>query len=107
VFAKLDRVALGVALGCVSGAALCLASLALVLKGGPVVGPHLRLLGQYLPGYEASLRGALLGLGYGLVGGFITGWLLAVIRNATALFYVSTIRRRAEYRVLGRLLDYI
>ncbi len=107
VFAKLDRVALGVAVGCVSGAALCLASLALVLKGGPVVGPHLRLLAQYLPGYAASPRGALLGLGYGLVGGFIGGWLLAVIRNATALFYVSAIRRRAEYRVLGRLLDYI
>jgi chromate transport protein ChrA len=78
-----------------------------VLKGGPRVGPNLRLLAQYLPGYEASLRGALLGIVYGLAGGFAVGWALAVTRNAAALFSLAVIRRRAELRVLRRVLDYL
>jgi protoporphyrinogen oxidase len=107
VFAKLDRVAFGVAVGALAAALLGFASLWLVLKGGPVVGPNLRLLAQYLPGYDASPRGALLGLVYGLLGGFAMGWLVAVTRNAAALFSVAVIRRRAESLVLRRVLDYL
>ena len=44
---------------------LFLMSVILILKGGPVVGPTLSLLGQYLPGYEVSPRGSLVGLAYG------------------------------------------
>jgi protoporphyrinogen oxidase len=107
VFAKLDRVAFGVAVGAFAAALLGFASLWLVLKGGAVVGPNLRLLAQYLPGYEASPRGALLGLVYGLLGGFAMGWLLAVTRNAAALFSVAVVRRRAESLILRRVLDYL
>jgi protoporphyrinogen oxidase len=107
VFAKIDRFAMGTAVGALAAAVLFCASLFLVLKGGPRVGHNLRLLAQYLPGYEASLRGALLGIFYGLAGGFAIGWTLAVTRNAAALFSLAVIRRRAELRVLRRVLDYL
>lgn len=107
VFAKLDRVAFGVAVGALAAVGLSLASLFLVWKGGPVVGRNLRLLAQYFPGYGATPRGALLGLVYGLLGGFTVGWLFAVTRNAAALLSMAVIRRRAESLVLRRVLDYL
>jgi hypothetical protein len=107
VFAKLDRFAFGVAVGAVAAAILSLGSVFMVLKGDPVMGHKLRLLAQYLPGYEASARGALLGLFYGLLGGFAVGWMLAVTRNAAALFSLAVIRRRVESRTLRRVFDYV
>lgn len=107
VFAKLDRVAFGVAVGSVAAMVLGLASLFLLLKGGTVIGPNLRLLAQYLPGYGATPLGALLGLVYGLLGGFALGWMFAVTRNATALFSMAVIRRRAERLVMSSVLDYL
>jgi protoporphyrinogen oxidase len=106
-FAKLDRVALGMATGVVAGVMLLAATLTLVLRGGPVVGPNLALLGQYLPGYRVTLGGAFLGLAYGLLGGFAAGWTFAVLRNATALFVVAVVRRQVEAKQLARLLDYV
>lgn len=106
-FAKLDRVAFGAATGVVAGLALCLATLALVLKGGPPVGPHLALLSQYLPGYRVTPGGSLLGLAYGLVGGFVAGWTFALLRNAGGLLVLAVVRRRVERLTLGRLLDYV
>ena len=107
IFGKLDRFAFGVALGSLAALVLFLASLVLVVKGGPVVGPNLRLLAQYLPGYGATLPGAIFGLGYGFLGGFAAGWLFAVTRNAAALFSLAVIRRRLEVGVLRRVLDYL
>ena len=106
-FAKLDRVAFGVAVGAVASAILGFAGLFLWLKGGPVVGPNLRLLANYLPGYAASPSGSLLGVVYGLLGGFALGWTLAVIRNAAALTSLALIRRRAEKLEMGSILDYL
>jgi protoporphyrinogen oxidase len=107
VFAKLDRFAFGIALGTLAAGLLSAASLFLIAKGGPHVGHNLRLLGQYLPGYEASARGALLGLVYGFFGGFATGWTFAVVRNATALFSLAFIRRRVQSGLLRRVFDYV
>jgi protoporphyrinogen oxidase len=107
VFAKLDRVAFGVAVGALAAVLLSAASLLLVLKGGPVVGKNLRLLGQYLPGYAASPRGAFLGLIYGFFGGFASGWLFAVTRNAAALFSLAFIRRRIQSDLIRRVFDYV
>jgi protoporphyrinogen oxidase len=106
-FAKLDRLALGGAVGVVAGVALWLATVALVAKGGPRIGPHLALLSQYLPGYRVTLAGSFLGLAYGLVGGFIAGWTFALLRNASALVMLAFVRRRVERHDLGRLLDYV
>jgi len=65
------------------------------------------LLGQYLPGYEASPRGALLGLLYGFFGGFAAGWIFAITRNAAALFSLAVIRRRIQSGLLRRVFDYV
>ncbi len=105
MFAKLDRWAFGGALGIVSGIVLCVMTLVLALKGGDTVGPHLALLGQYFPGYRVSLAGSLVGLGYGLLTGFVVGWLFALFRNASFFVYEVMIRRDVESGPFGRFLD--
>lgn len=107
VFLKLDRVALGLSLGMAAGGLLSLATLALVLKGGEVVGPNLQLLGQYLPGYTVSVSGSVLGLAYGFIAGFIGGWGFAFLRNAALLLYMGLVHRRARFHLLRRILDYL
>ena len=106
VFLKLDRVAFGVSLGTVTGLALFLATLILVMKGGDVVGPNLRLLSEYFPGYRVTASGGALGLIYGFVTGFIGGWLFALLRNAMMFLYVAAIHRRAELYLLRKLFEY-
>lgn len=107
VFTKLDRVAFGVSLGAVSGALLFVATLWLVLKGGEVVGPNLRLLNQYFPGYSVSSLGSVIGLVYGFLSGFIGGWLFAFLRNATMFLYMVRAERKAQRGLLRRIFDYL
>ncbi len=107
VFAKLDRVAFGLSLGAVAGVVVCLMTLALVFKGGEVVGPNLQLLGQYFPGYRVSFSGSVMGLGYGFLSGFFGGWTFALLRNATIFLYMVGVHRRAERGALRRLFDYL
>lgn len=106
-FAKLDRFALGLSTGMMSGVLLFLATLLLVLKGGDVVGPTLGLLDQYFPGYSVSVPGSILGFAYGFVTGFIGGWSFAFLRNAAVFFYMALIRRRAERLLLRNFLEYV
>jgi hypothetical protein len=61
---------------------LLIATNILVLRGGPVVGPHLRLLGVFLPGYRVTFIGSLVGLGYGIVIGYCAGRLIGSVYNA-------------------------
>jgi protoporphyrinogen oxidase len=107
VFARLDRVAFGTAVGALGATGLLLASGILILEGGPAVGPHLALLDQYLPGYGATPVGAALGLAYGGLAGFALGWTFALLRNTVALLWATLFRRRLEARYLRRLLDYV
>jgi protoporphyrinogen oxidase len=106
-FPKLDRMAFGVSLGTATGMLLFLATLILVLKGGTVVGPTLQLLEQYFPGYNVTISGSLLGLGYGFFTGFAGGWGFAFLRNITAFLYMALIHRRAERMLLRKLLEYV
>jgi hypothetical protein len=71
----------GVVTGVVAAAALFVATNWLLLKGGPVVGPHLALLGQFFPGYRVTFAGSLIGSGYALVVGFVVGWATARMYN--------------------------
>ncbi len=107
VFMRLDRTAFGAAVGIVSGATLFAATLALVLKGGSVVGPNLRLLAQYFPGYRVTPVGSLLGLAYGFCAGYLVGWLFAFLRNAATFLYVAQVYRRAQRGALRRFFDYL
>jgi len=107
IFPRVDGVALGAATGVVAGALLCLATLVLVWKGGPVVGPTLGLLAQFLPGYSVTAAGSLIGLAYAALGGFVAGWGFAVIRNLTLFLSLSFLRRRAQRHLLKRFLEFV
>ncbi|MGH9768014.1 MAG: NAD(P)/FAD-dependent oxidoreductase, partial [Blastocatellia bacterium] len=107
VFARLDPVALGAALGVVSGLTLFLASAALLLKGGPDVGLTLNLLGHYLIGFEVTWTGALIGAIEAGVGGFALGFLAAWSRNWLLTAYAYLARRRGEAKAQRDLLDKI
>jgi hypothetical protein len=71
----------GIGLGLLCGLGLFIATVILVLKGGSVVGPHLALLGSYLPGYRVSFAGSLVGFGYGSLIGYCAGRLMAAVYN--------------------------
>lgn len=95
-FAKLDRTALGVAVGAVFGLGVFTATIFLLIKGGEVVGPNLALLGQFFLGYTVTLTGAFIGLVYGFVAGFILGWLIGFLRNALVSAYLMILKTRAN-----------
>jgi hypothetical protein len=107
VLAKVDPVAAGAAVGTVGGLLLSAMTLALVLKGGPVVGPTLSLLGQYLPGYAVSFAGSLAGAAYGGLVGFAAGWAVAGTANAAHAVYLATLQARDQWRYLKALLEHI
>ena len=107
IFPRMDGIALGVATGTVAGLLLALATLFLVIKGGPVVGPNLGLLGQFLPGYTVTGTGSLLGLFYGLTVGFLAGWGFALLRNLSLFLSLAILRRRAQLRLLKRFLEFV
>ncbi len=107
VLRKLDRVAFGAGVAAVCGLGLFLMTMILVLKGGAAVGPMLGLLSHFLPGYEVTSTGSLVGLGYGIVGGFAVGWVFALLRNTAMFFYFSVVRRREERGFLKDLLDFL
>jgi len=93
IFAHYDPVALGAAVGLVSGAAVFLATTLLLLRGGEPMGPNLSLLGHYLLGFEVSWFGAFLGLIEAGGAGFLFGFVLATIINRLVdLIAVSVIR---------------
>jgi hypothetical protein len=104
-FARLDPVALGAASGVVLGAAVFLATVALLLKGGPVVGPTLSLLSNYFIGFEVTWLGALIGLLEAAIAGFALGYLGASLRNWGMAAYASLLRRRAEAELNRDLLE--
>lgn len=78
---RLNEQAWGITLGMLCGLGLFLATVVLIARGGPVVGPHLELLGMYLPGYHVTWSGAVLGLLYGFVLGYAVGWSIGAIYN--------------------------
>ena len=94
-FAKLDRTALGFAVGTLCGLSVFVATIFLVLKGGEVVGPNLALLGQFFYGYTVTITGAFIGLVYGFVTGFALGWFIGLLRNSLMSAYLLGLKTRA------------
>lgn len=71
----------GVAIGSLCGFGLFIATIWLVVKGGPNPGPHLSLLSIYFPGYSVSYLGSVIGFVYAFVGGYAAGRTIAMIYN--------------------------
>jgi protoporphyrinogen oxidase len=107
VFAKFDRLAMGVATGTIAAALLWIVTFILAIKGGSVVGQTLGLLGQYFPGYRVTFRGALVGAIYAFIVFGLIGWAVAAIRNVTLFLYWIFIRRHAEHEALRHLMDIV
>lgn len=99
-FCRIDVVAMAVATGTVAGLLLFLATTVLLIKGAPAgveVGPHLGLLGIYLPGYTVTWLGALLGAVYGLLLGGVAGAIVAGMWNFTHYLYMTAMVIRASW----------
>jgi hypothetical protein len=81
---KLNARAWGIAIGLLLGLGLALATIVLVFRGGTSVGPHLSLLGLFLPGYRVSIAGAFIGFAYLFVIGYGIGRLIGLVYNKLA-----------------------
>ena len=78
---RLNARAWGIAVGLLMGGGLFLATNLLVMRGGPDVGRHLRLLHVYFPGYNVTFIGSLIGFVYAFVVGYGLGRLVGVTYN--------------------------
>lgn len=106
-FPKLDRLALGMALGTVVGLGLCFLTLALAWPGENALGAKLALLHHYFPGYRITVLGSMLGLMYGFVTGFLSGWGFAFLRNTCVFLSMAFLHHRAERQLLRKLFEYL
>jgi protoporphyrinogen oxidase len=91
VFSKMDKLGLAIAMGSVCGLLIFIATLWLVIRGSPmapngrhVVGPHLKLLSQFLIGYKVSFTGSIIGFFYGFALGALCGLAIGWIYNKMA-----------------------
>jgi hypothetical protein len=71
----------GIAIGLVFGLGLFVATIVLVIQGGPTVGQHLSLLRAYFPGYSVSFVGSLVGFVYAFVLGYALARIVVTIYN--------------------------
>jgi len=79
--ARIHAGVLAVTFALIGGIGLFVMTVWLLFKGGPHVGAHLQLLGQYLIGYSVTWKGSLVGLVYGGVLGGIVGWIIGNLYN--------------------------
>ena len=100
------KVALGVAVGTVSGLTVfALTVFHVVLR--PQDALDIGLLSQYLTGYSVSWTGAFVGLFWGVLIGFVAGWFVAFVRNLVIAIRVFTIRGKADLAQSRDFLDHI
>ena len=78
---RLNANILGLVLGIIAGLLVFVITNFLILKGGAVVGPHLSLLRNFFPYYSVTFLGSLVGFFWGLVFGYIAGFVIASLYN--------------------------
>jgi hypothetical protein len=79
--ARIQTGVLTIVFAALGGLGLFLMTAWLLLRDGPNVGAHLRLLGNYFPGYSVTWPGSIIGFFYGAVVGGIIGWSVGTIYN--------------------------
>ena len=107
VFPKLHPTAFGLSVGIVVGVLLFLATWLILLQDSVSIQSSLALLNQFFPGYAVTARGSFVGLAYGLLTGFVTGWSFAFLRNAATAVYMSSILRSAQEGALQQFFDHM
>ena len=105
-FAPLHKRAFGTAIGLTLGLLLFLTTIIAVLHGA-IPGENLWLLKQYFYGYSVTWAGAFIGLGWGMVTGFVAGWFFAFCRNFVLAASMFWLRTRAELTQSRDFLDHI
>ena len=78
---RLNGNVLGFVMGSVFALAMFVATNWLVLKGGEVVGPHMRLLDQFYWGYTVTFLGSFVGAAYAFATGYVAGLFIGWIYN--------------------------
>lgn len=79
--AKIQANILAFVMAILFGLAMFIMTVWLLIKGGPNVGQHLNLLGQYFIGYSVSWIGSIVGLFWGAAVGWLVGWLIGQVYN--------------------------
>jgi hypothetical protein len=62
-----------------------------------MVGAHLALLANFLPGYSVSWLGSLVGLAYGFLIGSVLGALVATVWNVVHYIYLMIVIARRYF----------
>jgi len=104
-FARLDIVALSVAMGTVGAIGLFLMTAILLIEGAPPgveIGSNLNLLGIYLPGYSVSWAGSVIGAIYAWLIGAFFGFVCSALWNLSHYLYIVLVVVRSHW---WRLLD--
>ena len=104
--APLHKRCLGLAFGVVSGIGVFALTLVHLWRS-PGESYPLTLLAQYFRGYDVSLQGAFVGLGWGFAVGFVAGWAFAFCRNVVTGLTRFVLRTRAELHANRGFLDQI
>ncbi|MGE0355007.1 MAG: hypothetical protein AB7I33_16540 [Gemmatimonadales bacterium] len=78
---RMNGRAWGIAFGLLFGLAIFVATNVLILKGGPNVGQHLRLLHVFFPGFRVTFLGSVIGFIYAFVFGYAIGRLIGGVYN--------------------------
>ena len=102
LFARIDSSAIAVAMGMVVALILFLATAILLLKGAPAgvpIGPNLLALETFLPGYDVTWTGAMLGAVYGFPVGAVVGYMLSVLWNFAHLIVIGIAVVRGNWLV--------
>jgi hypothetical protein len=81
---RLNARAWGIATGLLLGGGLFLATIFLVIRGGPMVGQHLSMLRVFFPGYSVTWLGAFVGFIYAFVIGYGLGRIIGWVYNRLA-----------------------
>lgn len=102
---RVHKVALGCAVGVVAGAGLSLLTV-FHLVFGPE-GVPIGLLSLYFPYYDLDWRGAVTGLGWGFLTGFVCGWSAGLVHNLTVGAWLLLVRLRTDLSRRRDFLDHI
>jgi hypothetical protein len=81
---RLNARAWGISTGMLLGGGLFLATVFLVIRGGPNLGQHLSLLRVFFPGYSVTWLGAFVGFIYAFVLGYGLGRIIGSVYNRLA-----------------------
>ena len=105
IFPRVQKRALGVALGVTCGGFLFILTVFHIIVRPEAV--PLGLLGQFFHGYSVTWTGAWIGLAWGFITGFITGGLLGFVHNFNLDIWSAIVRARADLSQKRDVLDHI